>query len=63
MKSPNNGQAGYLLSTNEALSIGTGLHSIENNWGPFPQNSLAAKRVGLSLKTDSKAPLLKTTPT
>lgn len=59
MKPPNNGEAGYLLSTNEASSMGTGLHSIENNWSPFPQNSSVAK----TLQTDSKAPWLKITPT
>jgi hypothetical protein len=71
MKSSNNRRhrvpIGHLLSSNEAPYTGIGLHLIEllAKGGPvgIPNNSSCCQDYRLLSTTDSKAPLLKPTPT
>ena len=71
MTLPNNGEdrvpPGHFLSPNGVSSTGTGLYLIESlvkgvHW-ESPTTQTVAKSIGCSSQTDSKAPLLKITPT
>lgn len=58
---------GHFLSPNESSSTGTGLHSIELlakvvPWKP-PTTQAVAEMIDYSSQTDSKAQVLKETPT